>query len=71
MACWPVTQKRPPESGACASVVRIGQILGRKNVYTDAPTERIDAKILETLIELDKGQRLPVGLRVSAYIIVE
>ena len=52
-------------------VVRVGQILGRKNIHTDAPTERIDAKILETLVELDKGQRLPVGLRVNAFILVE
>ncbi len=31
-------------------VVRVGQILGRKNVRTDEPTERVDTKILETLI---------------------
>jgi HlyD family secretion protein len=49
-------------------VVRIGQILGRKNVRTDEPTERVDKKILETLIELDPGQNLPVGLRVDTYI---
>src|SRR5581483_7450841 len=34
-------------------VVRIGQELGRKNVRTDEPTERVDTKILETLIQLD------------------
>lgn len=49
-------------------VVEIGQALGRKNVRTDEPTERVDVKILETLIELDPGQTLPVGLRVDAYI---
>jgi len=52
-------------------VVRIGQALGRKNVRTDEPTERIDTKILETLVELDPGQRLPVGLRVDAYLEVK
>lgn len=50
-------------------VVRIGQELGRKNVRTDEPTEHVDTKILETLIELDPGTSLPVGLRVDAYIV--
>ena len=49
-------------------IVQIGQALGRKTVRTDEPTERVDTKILETLIELDPGQTLPVGLRVDAFI---
>ncbi len=51
-------------------VVRVGQALGRKNVHTDEPAERVDRKILETLVELDAGQTLPVGLRVDAYLAV-
>ncbi len=50
-------------------VVRIGQILGKKNVRTDEPSERVDTKILETLIELEDGRKLAPGLRVDAYII--
>ncbi len=50
-------------------VVRVGQELGRKNVRTDEPTERVDTKILETLVQLDEGTTLPVGLRVDAFII--
>jgi ABC exporter DevB family membrane fusion protein len=50
-------------------VVRIGQQLGRKNVRTDEPSERVDNKILETLVELDRGVELPVGLRVNAFIV--
>jgi ABC exporter DevB family membrane fusion protein len=50
-------------------VVQIGQQLGRKNVRTDEPTERVDMKILETLIALDQAEDLPVGLRVNAYIV--
>ena len=50
-------------------MVRIGQELGRKNVRTDEPTERVDNKILETLLELDNGIELPVGLRVNAFIV--
>ena len=51
-------------------VVRISQILGKKNIRTEEPTERIDKKILETLIELDEASKLPPGLRVNAFIIV-
>ena len=50
-------------------VVRVGQQLGPKNVRTDEPTERVDTKILETLVELDPGTHLPDGLRVDAYIV--
>ena len=50
-------------------VVRVGEQLGPKNVRTDAPAERVDVKILETLIELDKGVQLPVGLRVDSYVV--
>ncbi len=51
-------------------VVRVGEALGRKNVRTDEPAERVDRKILETLVQLDPGQTLPVGLRVDAYLSV-
>lgn len=50
-------------------VVRVGQQLGPKNVRTDEPTEKVDTKILETLVELDAGARLPDGLRVDAFIV--
>ena len=49
-------------------VVRVGNELGRKNIRTDEPTEKVDTKILETLVELDPGSNLPDGLRVDAYI---
>ncbi len=49
-------------------VARIGSLLGRKNITTDEPTERVDRKVLETLVDLDPGQTLPVGLRVDTYI---
>ncbi len=28
----------------------------------------VDTKILETLVELDAGQQLPLGLRVDSYV---
>lgn len=50
------------------TVVRVGQRMGRKTLRTDDPTERNDTKVLETLIELDAGVVLPVGLRVDAFL---
>lgn len=50
------------------SVIRVGRILGKKNIRTDEPSEHVDTKTLETLVELDPGQRLPLGLRVDSYI---
>jgi len=50
------------------SVTRVGRILGRKNIRTDEPSEHVDTKILETLVELDPGQRLPLGLRVDSFV---
>jgi ABC exporter DevB family membrane fusion protein len=49
-------------------VIRVGELLGKKNVRTDEPTERVDQKVLETLVELDDGHELPLGLRVQAFI---
>jgi HlyD family secretion protein len=50
-------------------VIRVGEQLGRKNIRTDEPTERVDTKILETLVELQPGTQLPVGLRVDGFIL--
>jgi multidrug resistance efflux pump len=50
------------------TVVRVGSILGRKNIRTEEPTEKVDTKVLETLVELGRDVRLPVGLRVDAFI---
>jgi ABC exporter DevB family membrane fusion protein len=50
-------------------VVHVGQVLGKKNVRTDEPAERVDMKILEVLVQLDDGHELPLGLRVEAFIL--
>jgi hypothetical protein len=42
--------------------------MGRKNVRTDDPVERIDTKILEVEIELAQTEGLRPGLRVTGYI---
>ncbi len=49
-------------------VVEIGRRMGRKNIRTDDPVERIDTKILEVVIELDKREALLPGLRVVSVI---
>jgi ABC exporter DevB family membrane fusion protein len=50
-------------------VARVGEEMGPKNVRTDEPTERVDKKILETLIQLDDGHQLPMGLRMDSFVI--
>lgn len=50
-------------------VVEIGKRMGRKNVRTDDPIERIDTKILEVVFQLDgTADALVPGLRVTGYI---
>jgi HlyD family secretion protein len=50
-------------------VVQVGELLGPKTVRTDEPTERIDRKFLQALVQLDPGAQLPMGLRVDAFIV--
>ena len=52
-------------------VVQVGELLGPKTVRTDEPTERVDRKFLEALVELEPGARLPVGLRVDTFILTD
>lgn len=49
-------------------VAEIGRRMGRKNVRTDEPTERVDTRILEVVIDLDPAPELLPGLRVMSYI---
>ena len=50
-------------------VVRIGEQMGPKNIRTNEPTERVDKKILETLIQLDDGHQLPIGLPMDSFVL--
>ncbi|WP_243360666.1 HlyD family secretion protein [Fundidesulfovibrio terrae] len=52
-------------------VIRIARMLGRKNVRTDDPAERMDTKVLETLIEFAPGTSLPVGMRMDVFILLD
>lgn len=50
-------------------VVRIANALGRKQVTSGDPAERLDVKVLDALIDLDPGVSLPLGLRVTCFIL--
>ncbi len=63
-----VTAQAYPGKKFWGHVVRVAGQLGHKNVRTDEPKEKVDTKILETLVQMDPGTELPVGLRVDAYI---
>lgn len=50
-------------------VIRIATALGRKKVITGDPSERVDTRVLETLVELDPAVSLPLGLRVTCFVL--
>jgi len=49
-------------------VVRLSPRMGRKQIWSDRPTERFDTKTREVWIELDSGEGLVVGLPVDVVI---
>jgi multidrug resistance efflux pump len=49
-------------------VVEIGRRMGRKNIRTDDPVERLDTKILEVVMLLDAPDGLVPGLRVVSFV---
>jgi multidrug resistance efflux pump len=49
-------------------VVEIGRRMGRQNVRTDDPVQRIDTKILEVVLVLDDATVLVPGQRVMSYV---
>lgn len=64
-----VTAPAFPNRRFAARIAEIGHRIGRKNIRTDDPKERIDTKILEVLLDVEEGgaELLP-GLRVVAVI---
>jgi HlyD family secretion protein len=49
-------------------VVEVARRMGRKNVRTDDPVERNDAKVLEVVVQLDPTTKLVVGQRITAFL---
>ncbi len=42
--------------------------MGVKKLRSERPGERVDTRVLEVLIDLERDANLPVGLRVDAYL---
>lgn len=57
-----------PGQTFCGRVVRISGGLGKKQIQTDNPLEKVDTDVLETFVEMDPGSPLRVGLRVDVYV---
>jgi HlyD family secretion protein len=51
------------------AVARIAHKLGAKQIETGSPAEKVDMKMLQTLIDLDPDVTLPVGLRVDVFFL--
>ncbi|MEM6928369.1 MAG: HlyD family efflux transporter periplasmic adaptor subunit, partial [Myxococcota bacterium] len=49
-------------------IEQVGRRMGRKNVRTDEPTQRIDVKILEVVVDLGDVDDLIVGQRIMAWV---
>jgi HlyD family secretion protein len=62
-----VTAPAYGEQRVFGRVVSVAPIVGRKKLTRDEPTERIDTKVLEVLVELEPDQQLPIGLRVDTF----
>jgi HlyD family secretion protein len=64
-----VTADAFPDQKFGGTVYRVSLRLGAKAVQTGRPADRVDTKVLQVLIDLDPGTKLPVGLRVDAYFL--
>jgi HlyD family secretion protein len=49
-------------------ITELGRRMGRKNVRSDDPVERIDSKVLEIVVALESAEGLVPGLRVVGYV---
>ena len=56
-----------PDRVFYGTTISMAPRLGPKTFFTDRPTERSDTKVLETIVNLDAEEKLPVGLRVEVY----
>ena len=66
-----ITADAFPGRSFTARVVRISGGMGKKEILTDNPMDKVDTEILETFLELEPDAPLRVGLRVDLYIQLE
>jgi HlyD family secretion protein len=64
-----VTADAFPDRRFGGTVYRVSSRLGAKAVQTGRPADRVDTKILQVLLDLDPGVKLPIGLRVDVYFL--
>jgi HlyD family secretion protein len=57
-----------PNLEARGEVVDIGHRMGRRNVRSDDPAERVDTRILEVTVQLEPSAPFKVGERVMAFL---
>jgi HlyD family secretion protein len=63
-----ITLSAYPGRRFAGKVVEVGLRMGRKNIRTDDPVERLDVKILEVVLQVDEPGGLVPGIRVTAYV---
>lgn len=64
-----VTADAYPNRKFGGAVYRVSSRMGEKQVLTGRPADRVDAKVLQVLIDLDPGIKLPIGLRVDVFFL--
>ncbi len=64
-----ITADAFPDQKFGGTVYRVMSRMGAKQVQTGRPADRVDTKVLQVLIDLEAGARLPVGLRVDAFFL--
>jgi HlyD family secretion protein len=64
-----VTADAFPNSTFGGTVCRVSSRMGAKLVATGRPSDRVDTKVLQVLIDLDPNVKLPIGLRVDAFFL--
>jgi HlyD family secretion protein len=64
-----ITADAYPNRRFGGTVFRVSQRFGAKAVQTGRPAEKVDMKVLQVLIDLDPDVKLPVGLRVDAFVL--
>ncbi len=64
-----ITADAYPDRRFGGTVFRVSQRFGAKAVSTGLPAEKVDMKVLQVLIDLDPDVKLPVGLRVDAFVL--
>lgn len=56
-----------PDKSFHGVVSEIAPQVGQKKIQTGRPQEKSDTKVMEVLVDLDKGTAIPIGLRVDAF----